>query len=72
MQGKNVANPVGQIEAGALMLRHLGEEAAADAISKAVDAVLGRGDAAELTRDLGGKGSTTSLAEAVEKELLSA
>ena len=39
--GKGIANPIGQIWSGAMMLRHLGEPEAADAIEKAIDAALG-------------------------------
>ena len=41
--GKGVANPIGQIWAGAMMLEHLGEHDAAGAIIKAIETVLASG-----------------------------
>lgn len=41
--GKNVANPCALILAGVMMLRHLGEESAADRIEKAIREVLKEG-----------------------------
>jgi tartrate dehydrogenase/decarboxylase/D-malate dehydrogenase len=61
--GKGIANPVAQIESGAMMLEHLGEEAAAGLVSGAVRAVLAEGRA--LTPDLGGKARTPEVTEAV-------
>jgi tartrate dehydrogenase/decarboxylase/D-malate dehydrogenase len=65
IMGMGLANPVGCLEAGSMMLRHLGQEKAADSIVQAVNTVLGRSNKAELTRDLGGQGSTTSLGDAI-------
>jgi len=48
--GKNIANPAAIILAGVMMLRHLGEESAADRIQTAVADVLREGKA--VTRDL--------------------
>jgi len=48
--GKNLANPAALVLAGALMLRHLNESAAADRIEKAVARVLSEGR--YVTRDL--------------------
>jgi isocitrate dehydrogenase (NAD+) len=61
--GRGVANPIAMILSGAMLLRHLGELAAAARVERAVDAVLGAG--AVRTADLGGSASTTELAEAV-------
>jgi len=65
--GLGIANPVGQIWAAAMMLEHLGELDAADAIVAAIEAVLP--DASLRTRDLGGHASTqicgTAIARAV-------
>jgi len=44
-KGKNTANPTAMILAGGLMLRHLGETAAADRLEAAVAEVLGRSGA---------------------------
>ena len=48
--GKNIANPTALILGGVMMLRHLGEDAAADRIEKAVQAVIRSGTG--VTRDL--------------------
>jgi len=61
--GKRIANPVAQIESGAMMMEHLGEKAAADLIVAAVRAVLAEGRA--LTPDLGGTARTSEVTEAV-------
>jgi len=61
--GKGVANPIGAILSGAMMLEHLGEGGAADAITGAVRAVLAEGRV--RTADLGGSASTAEMAEAV-------
>ena len=61
--GRGVANPIAMILSGAMLLRHLGELAAAARVERAVDAVLGAGTV--RTADLGGSASTTELAEAV-------
>ncbi|MGE5227550.1 MAG: isocitrate/isopropylmalate dehydrogenase family protein [Planctomycetaceae bacterium] len=61
--GQGVANPIAMILSGAMMLRHLGERAAAERVEAAVDAVLVEGSV--RTRDLGGNASTDRMAEAV-------
>jgi isocitrate dehydrogenase (NAD+) len=61
--GQGVANPIAMILSGAMLLRHLGERAAADRVAAAVDAVLVEGRV--RTRDLGGNASTGQMAEAV-------
>jgi tartrate dehydrogenase/decarboxylase/D-malate dehydrogenase len=61
--GRGIANPVGQIWAGAMMLEHLGEAEAAEAIVAAIDATLSR--PALLTPDIGGAARTTDLGAAI-------
>ena len=61
--GKNVANPLALILCAALMLRHLGEGAAATRIVDATTAVLASGRI--RTRDLGGGASTSDLRDAI-------
>ena len=61
--GLGVANPVGQIWAGALMLQHLGEHEAAAAILRAIERALA--DPASRTRDLGGKATTAEAGAAI-------
>jgi tartrate dehydrogenase/decarboxylase/D-malate dehydrogenase len=61
--GKGIANPIGQVWSGAMMLRHLGESAAADAIDGAIRKVLA---ASEIrTPDIGGTSTTKDLGEAI-------
>jgi tartrate dehydrogenase/decarboxylase/D-malate dehydrogenase len=61
--GKNIANPIGQIWSGAMMLEHLGHKSAADAIVDAIEQVIRSGEA--LTADMGGKASTKELGKAI-------
>lgn len=63
--GKGIANPIGQIWSGAMMLEHLGYKEAGDAMVTAIEEVLSEGDATVLTRDVGGEGTTASLGEAI-------
>lgn len=65
--GQGIANPIGQIWAGAMMLEHLGYEAAAREVVGAVERVLEVGIS---TRDLGGTAGTTEVGEAVLGELV--
>ena len=65
--GKNIANPIGQIWSGAMMLHHLGETVAAAAVERAVETVLAAGE--PRTPDLGGKATTSELGRAVEAAL---
>ncbi|KAJ3331804.1 homoisocitrate dehydrogenase [Blyttiomyces sp. JEL0837] len=65
--GKGIANPIAAIRSAALLLEHLGMNGEATKIHQAVDQVLL--DTSVLTPDLGGKGTTKSVAEAVLKRL---
>ena len=65
--GTGVANPIAMILSGAMMLRHLGELAAASAVERAVDTVLAGGQV--RTPDLGGSSSTVAVAEAIAQAL---
>jgi len=65
--GQGIANPVAQIWTGAMMLEHLGEQEAADAVLAAVQAVLAEGRV--RTADLGGRNTTHELAAAIEAQL---
>ena len=62
--GKGIANPIGQIWSGAMMLEHLGEQEAADAVVKAIETVLSDKNA-PLTPDMGGKATTQDLGKAI-------
>lgn len=63
--GKGVANPIGQIWSGAMMLEHFGYKAAADHMVKAIEQVLAKAEPQVITRDLGGQGTTLTLSEAI-------
>ena len=62
--GKGIANPIGQIWSGAMMLDHLGHCNAHDAIVKAIESVLAD-TAAPRTPDMGGKATTSELGDAI-------
>jgi tartrate dehydrogenase/decarboxylase/D-malate dehydrogenase len=65
--GQGIANPIGTIWAGAMMLQHLGFQDAHDDILKAIEYCLREGES--LTPDMGGKGSTKLLGKAIESAL---
>ncbi len=65
--GKNIANPVGQIWAGAMMLEHLGHQEAAAAIVSAIETVLANKNL--RTADLGGTADTTICGTAIADAL---
>jgi tartrate dehydrogenase/decarboxylase/D-malate dehydrogenase len=66
--GKGIANPVGQIWTGAMMLSHLGETKAASAVENAIFRVLAD-KGGPRTADLGGKASTRELGAAIAAAL---
>ncbi|MBK9083301.1 MAG: tartrate dehydrogenase [Rhizobiales bacterium] len=65
--GQGVANPVGQIWSGAMMLEHLGHADAARAIVAAIEATLA--DERLRTRDLGGKAGTQAAGKAIAERI---
>jgi tartrate dehydrogenase/decarboxylase/D-malate dehydrogenase len=65
--GKGVANPIAAFWTASQLLEFLGEEQAAAAVMKAVEAVTTRGE--PLTPDLGGNAGTREVADAVLAEL---
>ena len=68
--GKGVANPIGQIWCGAMMLEHFGYAQAGQAIVHAIERVLEAGpEHAPFTPDMGGRGSTTDLGRAIAAAL---
>ncbi|MCW4153281.1 tartrate dehydrogenase [Halomonas sp. 18H] len=67
--GKGIANPIGQIWSGAMMLEHLGYQEAGEAMVTAIEAVLSDGNSQALTRDIGGQGSTESLGKAIAERI---
>ena len=62
--GQGIANPIGQIWAGAMMLDHLGHGEAARAVEQAFEHVIAAGES--LTPDLGGGATTEALGRAIE------
>lgn len=61
--GQGIASPLGAIWAGAMMLDHLGEAAAAQRVMTAIETVTASGDA--MPPDLGGTATTREVTEAV-------
>jgi tartrate dehydrogenase/decarboxylase/D-malate dehydrogenase len=61
--GMGRVNPIASIEAVRMMLDHLGESEAADAVGKAIADVLVAGEI--RTRDLGGTSSTSEVGKAI-------
>src|ERR1700739_2051404 len=68
--GKDIANPTAVLQSAVLMLRHLGEENAANHIPLALEKVYRHRD--KLTRDVGGKASTSEFADAIIEAMQSA
>jgi tartrate dehydrogenase/decarboxylase/D-malate dehydrogenase len=65
--GQGIANPIGQIWSGAMMLDHLGEKEAGQAIVDAIERVLG--EKTLRTRDLGGNAATVACGKAVAEAI---
>ena len=65
--GRGLANPVAVILSSALMLCHIGEDAAADRVDAAVASVLA--DPQNHTRDLGGDATTEQVTNAIIKAM---
>ncbi len=65
--GKGIANPIGQIWSGAMMLEHLGQDEAAMSVEKAIASVLEH--SGPRTADIGGKARTTDVGEAIASEI---
>ena len=61
--GKGIANPIGQVWSGAMMLDHLGHTEAAACILEAIEKVLA--DPASRTADLGGQANTEQCGRAI-------
>ncbi len=67
--GQGIANPIGQIWCGAMMLDFLGYRPAHDAILAAIETVLQPGSGAPRTADLGGNAGTSDLGRAIAAAL---
>ena len=61
--GRGIANPIGAVWAGAMMLDHLGLTSAHDRMVRAIERVVGEGG--PRTPDLGGTGTTRDVAAAI-------
>ena len=67
--GRNIANPIGQIWCGAMMLEFLGHKDAHDAVLAAIEKVLSPGSGAPRTPDLGGTAGTSDVGKAIAAAL---
>src|SRR5881296_4616996 len=65
--GGGIANPVGQIWSGAMMLRHLGASEAADAVEDAIAETLARSNV--RTPDIGGNATTEDMGAAIASQV---
>ncbi|CCW34597.1 NAD-dependent isocitrate dehydrogenase [Chthonomonas calidirosea] len=61
--GRHIANPIALILSAVMMLRHLGEQAAANRIENAVMKVMAEGKV--RTRDMGGDATTDQITDAI-------
>ena len=61
--GQGIANPIGAIWSGAMMLEHLGEKEAGKSIVDAIERTLA--ERTLRTKDLGGNADTTACGKAV-------
>ncbi|ODS42721.1 MAG: 3-isopropylmalate dehydrogenase [Candidatus Altiarchaeales archaeon IMC4] len=66
--GRGIANPIAAIWAGEMMVRSLGEGAAADSIMKALETVLAKNRI--KTPDFGGASSTSDVGDAIADAVL--
>jgi isocitrate/isopropylmalate dehydrogenase len=60
--GAGIANPLATLRASAMLLRHIGEQAAATQLDRALDRAIG---GPVLTPDLGGTATTDQVIEVV-------
>src|SRR5579875_2108220 len=71
--GKNEANPTAMVLSGVMLLRHVGESDAADAVNQAVATVIEKGEQVtydlRLDRDRGKAASTTEMTDAIIAEM---
>lgn len=65
--GKGIANPLALIMSSVMMLNHIGEEAVANKVRSAYNAVLEKGET--RTRDLGGSATTDQFGDALIAQL---
>jgi len=65
--GQNIANPIGQIWAGAMMLDHFGHKEAHDHIIKTIESTISKQE--NRTKDLGGIAKTNECGDAIMKSI---
>ena len=65
--GQNIANPIGQIWAGAMMLDHFGYKEAHDHIIKTIESTISKQE--NRTKDLGGNAKTNECGDAIVKSI---
>ena len=65
--GQGIANPVGQIWSGAMMLEYLGEKEAANSIVAAIEKTISEKN--NRTKDLGGDSNTVNCSNAIKSNL---
>ena len=65
--GQNIANPIGQIWAGAMMLDHFGYKEAHDHIIKTIESTISKKE--NRTKDLGGNAKTNECGDAITKSI---
>ena len=65
--GQNIANPIGQIWAGAMMLDHFGYKEAHDHIIKTIESTISKQE--NRTKDLGGNAKTNECGDAITKSI---
>ncbi len=65
--GKGIANPIGQIWSGAMMLEHLGETEASRTIVSSIEKTISKKE--NRTKDLGGSSNTIQCASAILKNI---
>ncbi len=65
--GQNKANPTALMLSGVLLLRHIGEQAAAERVEEAIRSVIAEGRT--VTYDLGGSAGTSEFADAIVARL---
>ena len=71
--GRGLANPIGQIWCGSMMLEHLGHPEAAAGVLRAIEKVLEAGPKnAPFTPDMGGTASTSDLGRAIAEAVSAA
>ncbi len=69
--GQGIANPIGAIWAGAMLLDHLGQRDASALVMQAITSVLAT-PGAPRTRDLGGSATTVQVTDAIVRTIIAA